>query len=251
MSQDNQNKMRWLRPAMNGDDDGIIQALLNTLPATESIDGDDLKRMDLARNYMAELFLRGIGVDRFTMDTGMTGFPIDPKATGLERHRLMGGTSPIYFRHWLVDKDPTVSAQAIQTILLSRQSHMAEEHRGWFTLQLSIDVDNDDKQAPWPLEVGLTPQAVCLEFGLADVASAFERINQACLKLSAKAHAKLRISLGSFAQQEFEGMSKMSLFDKRMAYRMGTEFILFKNIHRRAAKSERVVAKRRNRKNKK
>jgi hypothetical protein len=251
MDNNDQNKMRWLRPAMNGDDDSIMRSLFNTLPSTESLSADDLKRMDVARNYMAELFLRGISPNRFYMDTGITGFAIDPKQPGMERNPYMGGASAIYYRLWHVDKDPQVSAKAIQNILLSRQSQMPAEHQEWYRLQLCIDVDSDDVKMMAPLDVGLTPKAVCLEFGLNEVESAFERINQACLQLSLQAHAKLRITLGSFAQQEFEGMSTMSIFTKRMPFSMGTEFILFKNIHRRAGKFDwfwQIVANCRNRK---
>jgi hypothetical protein len=46
-------------------------------------------------------------------------------------------------------------------------------------------------------------------------------------------------------------MCKLSLFSKRLPFRMGSEWLLFKNIHRRAGKYAwfwQIVANRRNRK---
>jgi hypothetical protein len=250
MDNNDQNKMRWLRPAMNGDDDAIMRSLFNTLPSTESLSADDLKRMDVARNYMAELFLRGVTLQSFYMDTGLTGFPQDPAQPGMVRNPMLGGESPIYFRLWHVDKDPAVAAKAIQNILASRKAQVQEEYRSCLILQLAIDVDNNVKDQPYALDCGLTPKAVCMEFGLNDVESVFARISQTCAQLSPEAHSKLRIVLGSWAEQEYAHMCKMSLFSKRLPFKMGTEWLLFKNIHSRAGKFAwfwKFVAKRRER----
>lgn len=251
MTNDNQNKIRWLRPTMNGTDDEIAQALLDSLPTSESLSAADMQQMEKARAYMAELFLRSVACNTFMMQSGMTGFPIDPVPPGAKRHELIGKANSIYFKFWLLDKDPATSAQGIKTILRSRQDNMPEEHRGWFTLQLVIDIDSDDSEYHGPLEVGLTPSAICMEVSLSDVDSLSGAIDQACLKLSPQAHQQLRFTLGSFGQQEYEGMSTISLFSKRIPYNMGSEWLLFKNIRRRAGKFGwfwQALAKRRNRK---
>jgi len=251
MTNDNQNKIRWLRPTMNGTDDEIVQALLDSLPTSDSLSAADMQQMEKARTYMAELFLRSVACNTFMMQSGMTGFPIDPEPTGAQRHELIGKANSIYFKFWLMDKDPATSAEGIKTILLSRQDSMPAEHRGWFKLQLVIDIDSDDEEYHGPLEVGLTPRAVCLEVSLNDVQSVFAKVEQICRKLSPQAHQQLRFTLGSFGQQEYEGMSTISLFSKRIPYNMGSEWLLFKNIRRRAGKFGwfwQALAKRRNRK---
>jgi hypothetical protein len=90
-----------------------------------------------------------------------------------------------------------------------------------------------------------------MEVSLSDVDSLSGAIEQACLKLSPQAHHQLRFTLGSFGEQEYEGMSTISLFSKRIPYNMGSEWLLFKNIRRRAGKFGwfwQALAKRRNRK---
>jgi hypothetical protein len=235
MVSEQQNKMSWLRPAMKGDDAGVIQGLLDTLPTSERLADNDLRQMAAAREFMAELFMRGISLQRFFADTGLTGFPIDPVQPGMERHQILGDC-PIYFRFWLLSKDPGSSVSAIRNVLLARKNGMPEDYRGWYTLQVCIDVDTDDAQSPSPLDVGLTTKAVCFEVGLGDVESLFERIDRACQKLSADCRLSLRFTLGQWAQQEFDGMCSLSLFSKRMPYGMGAEWILFKKIHRLAGK---------------
>jgi len=232
MSTDNQNKMRWLRPSLDGDDDVAIQALLNVIPTSESLSVDELKQMDLARDCMAELFLRGVSLNRFLTETGLTGFPIDPKQPGMERNPMMGAESMIYYRLWHVDKDPAVATAAISNILRSRQEQVSVELRSWYVIQVAIDVDNDRKDQTYPLDAGLTAKAQCIEFGLDQIDSGLEFIRHAIAKLSPQAHKKLRITLGSWAMQEYGGMCNLNLFSKRLPSRMGTEWLLFKAINR-------------------
>ena len=54
--------------------------------------------------------------------------------------------------------------------------------------------------------------------------------------LSKNAQHKLRIGLGSFGPQEFPFFARASMFGKGLPSDMGTEWILFKNIHRRAGR---------------
>ncbi len=46
MTNDNQNKIRWLRPTMNGTDDEIAQALLDSLPTSESLSAADMQQLE-------------------------------------------------------------------------------------------------------------------------------------------------------------------------------------------------------------
>jgi len=242
MSNNDHNKLRWLGPAMNGDNAAVIRSLAESLPNTESLDAEQLKSMDVARNFMAELFLRGIAKDSFLIESGLTGFPVEALPAGFERHE-MGGPSALYYKFWLAQKDAAESAQGIKEILLSRQTRLDAQYHPWYRLQLCIDVDCSRDKNAMPLQIGLTTNAICLEFGLDDVESAFARIDAACEKLSKLARNKVRLILGQFAQQEFAGFSRINLFSKGIPYRVAAEWILFKNIHGRARKSRSHKAK--------
>lgn len=81
---------------MNGTDDEIAQALLDSLPTSESLSAADMQQLEKARTYMAELFLRSVACNTFMMQSGMTGFPIDPVPTGAQRHELIGKANSLY-----------------------------------------------------------------------------------------------------------------------------------------------------------
>jgi hypothetical protein len=233
MSDDSSNKMRWLRPTMNGPDDAVIELLLNALPASESLDESARKQLEAARGYMSELFLRGVSLQRFYTQTGLTGFPVDPKQPGLERQATRACLT--YYNLWLANKDAKVASAAIKNVLRFRKER-ASQYADQMTLQLFVDIDSDNKEIPLPYEAGLTTHAVCMEFNLADVEHNFAAIDAACSTVSNHAINTLRIGLGTFGPQEFPFLAQASVFTKGLPSDMGTEWILFKNIHRRAGK---------------
>jgi len=232
-------KVRWVSNGMmNGKDAAIVQALLQFLPPSASVDGDNgQKQLEVARGYMAELWLRGITKGRFLQDTGLTGSHVDLVQPGMESQRFMGEAYPTYFRLWLADK--AAGAEGFKNILrdrLTTMSNMNAEYVGWFRLLFYIDIDTENAEIPMPYEAGLTPNAICFDTSLADVEELFPAIDAAFASLSKLAQKKLRIGLGSFAVQEYDGIAKHSVYTKRMFFNMGTEWILFKNICRRAGK---------------
>lgn len=234
MSEEIWKKNRWLGRNMPGDDEAIIAQLFAALPATDTLEADGETRMETARKCMAELFARGISVQAFAKATGITGFPVDPIQVGLRQQKLMNA-SLVYYNHWLVVKDPVVAAQSVCNILRGRKDR-AEGYADSMMLQLFVDIDSDDKQYPHPYEAGLSPQAICMEFSLGDIENNFAAIEAACRELSKKAIKELRVGLGTFGPDEYVGLSNGSMFTKRMPAAVGTEWILFKNIHRRAGK---------------
>jgi hypothetical protein len=247
--EENAAKVRWVSNGMmNGDNAGIEQALLQFLPPSTKVDSDGQRQLELARNYMAELWLRGITKNRFLEDTGLTGAHVDLVQPGMVRQTLMGEANPTYFRLWLAD--PAVAAESFKNILRDRLNSMNPEYAGWFRLLFYIDIDTENKEFSLPYEAGLTPKAICFDTNLANVEGCFAAIDAACASLGKLAQQKLRIGLGSFAQQEYDGVGKHSVYTKRMFFNMGTEWILFKNIYRRAGKFGsfwRLVAKLRDR----
>lgn len=226
-------KNRWLGSTMSGDNDAVIAALVDALPMTDSLDADGMKRMETARGLMAELFARGISIQQFHKESGITGFPVDPKQPGMEKQQIQG--SPCYYCFWLLDKDPAVAAKAVQNLLAYRKAR-AEGYADQMTLQLVIDIDSDNKQFPMPYDAGLSTHAICTEFSLADVESQFDAIQAACAKIAKLSVNKVRLILGTFGPGEFAGYSTHSMFSKRVPYAVGTEWLMFKNIHRRAGK---------------
>lgn len=232
MSDDIMRKYIWLSRQMKGEDSDIVAALFNALPCTDSVDDEEHKRLEL-RNYMAELFARGISLRWFCKETGITGFPAYPPQPGLEKNPDSGNLC--YFDCWIADKDPSVASQAIKNILKFRKEQSGDS-ASYFTAQLAVDIDSDNKQYPSPLAAGLTAHAVCMEIPLANIEKHFGAIEAACATVSKSAVLKMRFFLGAFAGHEYDGLCKGSIFTKHMPFDMGTEWILFKNIHRRAGK---------------
>ena len=152
----------------------------------------------------------------------------------MEEQKLMGDAQPAYFKFWLVN--PAEAADTIKRLLKDNPLQLPPEYFGIYSLLFYIDIDTENKEIPFPYEVGLTPEAICFDGNMADIESLFPAVDRACAKLAPLCQQKLRFGLGRFAEQEYEGMRKHSLFTKRMFYRMGGEWILFKNIYRRAGR---------------
>lgn len=219
---------------MNGTDEAIVQALLAFLPEGESVDAEGLKQLETARQFMAELFCRGISSRRFDIETGLTGFPVFPEQPGMTKQQLMSRGIPVYYTLWLTDKDATVSATAIKNNLL----FLKERNGEWanqYAMQLYIDIDSENLEYPNPIE-GLTHFAQCMEFNLADADEVFADIDQACARVAPHAQQKLRIGLGTFGPDEYKGLSGGSLFSSLIPFDMGSEWLMFKNIHRRVGR---------------
>jgi hypothetical protein len=234
-SEENAVKIRYLGAAMNGADDKVMEGLLTFLPTTIELDADGAKRIGLVRDYAAELFMRGISKATFLNETGLTGAPVDPKLEFATRQRVRG-EQPTYFSLWVTDKDATKSADAVKAILAARQQNMPAEYHSCFRLVFFVDIDTEQTEYPLPYEAGLTPHAVCFDLPMADVQEAFAAIHAACQKLSPFAQQKIRFGLGQFATQEYDGIRRLSMYSKGLPFNMGAEWILLKNIQRRAGK---------------
>ncbi len=191
----------------------------------------------------------GISLNQFLQLTGLTGFFVEPAQPGLTMPNQMGSWMT-YFRVWDTDKDANVTADGLKNLLRARLKSMPEEYVGWYRLLVYVDVDCEPQEYPSPYQAGLTPHAICFDVNLADVEQLFPDIDRACATLSTLAQRNMRIGIGSFAQQEYDGFRKHSIYTKCMPYGMGTEWILFKNIRSRAGKFGwfwRLVAKWRDR----
>jgi hypothetical protein len=234
-SEENLAKLRLLGAAMNGGNDQVVQALLNTLPATTQLDEEGMKRLSLARQYMSELWMRGVSKNAFLNQTGLTGAPVEPDLEFAKKQQVRG-EQPIYFNLWLAEKDPIKSADAVKALLLARQQGIPEEYRSSFRLVFFVDIDTAEKEFPIPYEAGLTPHAVCFDLPMGDVQNAFPAVESVCEQLAPFAQQKLRFGLGQFALQEYDGIRRGSLYTKGMPFNMGSEWILLKNIQRRAGK---------------
>ncbi len=233
--EENRAKMRWLAVSGRGDDDQVVENLLHSLPVVTELDQDGLQQLALAREQMSELWLRGVSKNAFLRQTGLTGFPVAPKLAFAEKQSLMS-EPPVYFNLWLADKDPVKSAESLKSAILAEQQAMPEDYRSSFRFLVYVDIDTEKTDYYMPYEVGLTPHAICFDLAMPDVQGAFPSMQAACARLSPFAQQKIRFGIGRFALQEYAGMSRGSLYTKRMPCSMGTEWILFKNIHRRAGK---------------
>lgn len=152
----------------------------------------------------------------------------------MEAQVLLSVAKTSYFQFWLVD--PAEASRSIEALLKENPYNLPPEYFGELRLLFYIDIDTDNKEFPCPYEVGLTPQAVCFDVSMAETESCFPAVARACAALAPHAQLKLRFGLGRFASQEYDGMRTGSLYTKRMFYNMGAEWILFKNIYRRAGK---------------
>jgi hypothetical protein len=234
-SQENATKMRYLGAAMNGTDDQVVQGLLAFLPTSTELDEDGAKKLALVRNYASELWMRGVSKATFVNQTGLTGAPVDPSLEFAQRQAVRG-EQPIYFSLWLTDKDPVKSADAVKALLEARQQNMPTDYHSSFRLVFFVDIDTEQTEYPLPYEAGLTPRAFCFDSPMADVQESFAAVHAACCKLFPFAQQKIRFGLGQFAVQEYDGIRRLSLYSKGLPFNMGAEWILFKNIQRRAGK---------------
>jgi hypothetical protein len=242
-------KRIWLRRGTSASDDDIIRYLLEALPEEENLDADGRQQLEIANQLMAELFKRGVSLRRFDIESGLTGFPVYPEQPFMMKQPLMSGGIPVYYSLWLASKYSGHAARAVKNNLVflkERTGCSANE----YTIQLYIDIDTENPDFPVPIE-GLTRFAQCMEFNLADADSMVNAINQACMRVAPHAHSKLRVGLGKFGPDEYKHFAKGSLFSSRIPFDMASEWLLFKNIHRRAGQFGwfwRLVARRRDRK---
>ena len=251
-----QMKRLWLRPSMSGTDQAIMLAAIASLPDSRPsqegvVSAEDAERLKVARDYLAELFLRGVSMRRFDIETGLTGFPVFPEQPGMQKQLLMSRGIPVYFNLWTTDKDATTSATAIKNTIQFLKT-LTGDYSNAYTMQLFIDVDTTETEFPMPLE-GLTRLARCVEFNLSEAESVFAFIERSCAQLVPHAQRSLRVGLGKFGPDEFTGFSNGNIFSARIPFDMGSEWLLFKNIHRRAGRFGwfwRLVAKRQDRKDK-
>ncbi|MDR3612772.1 MAG: hypothetical protein P4L53_04345 [Candidatus Obscuribacterales bacterium] len=232
---ENHAKMRWIgNGMMNGNNADIIADLLATLPGTDSLDAAGAKQLELARLYMLELWARGISKNEFFQETGLTGAPKDVLPAGFSKQQVVFG-EPIYFKLFLSEKDASVCAAGLKELLLGRLNSMGE-WANQFRMLFFVDIDSDNKEFPSPYQSGLTTHAVCFDVGMDDVESCFATIDKATTGVVENAARNVRIGIGQFGPQEYVGMRNGYLFTKRMSFNMGSEWILVKNIARRAGK---------------
>jgi hypothetical protein len=59
------------RGKLHGDDAAIMESLVSRLPTNEPLNADDIKKLEQALRYMAELWLRGISKRKFLTDCGL------------------------------------------------------------------------------------------------------------------------------------------------------------------------------------
>ncbi len=155
--------------------------------------------------------------------------------TGLHRQNLFLSEDPAYFSFYLAKAGE--AAPALKKYLSSQKAEMDRFNAAdQFRYLFFIDIDSDNAQFPSPYDIGLTPRAVCFDVNMADVESVFAGIDAACAEVGPHVQRMLRIGVGRFGPGEYEGMSKGSIYTKRMMYNVSGVWILFKNIHRRAGR---------------
>jgi hypothetical protein len=231
---ENHAKLGWLKGSMSGSDEGLIAELLGTLPSTDGVDAKGLEQLQRARLLMAELWLRGIGRNQFIAETGLTGAPRDVLPAGFSKQQVWG--EPVYFKLFLSEKDNVVCAAGLKELLLGRLNNMGEEWAQAFRMLFFIDIDSENKEYPSPYQSGLTPFAMCFDVGMADVEECFEAIDKAAKFLVENSAFHLRVGIGQFGPDEYKDMRTRYLYTKRMTFNMGSEWLLVKNITRRAGK---------------
>ncbi|MCA9801063.1 MAG: hypothetical protein KC777_03710 [Cyanobacteria bacterium HKST-UBA02] len=136
------NKQRSLQYTINATEDELVAMLFDALPETENPEPEQIARV---RELMAELFTRGLPMGQFAIQTGLTGFPVDPPQPGMQRH-AQHSYGPIYFKHWIVDNDPTQVASAVENILRFRLECL--QGMEGYVAQVYVDIDSDMKGAP-------------------------------------------------------------------------------------------------------
>ena len=226
-------KMCWLSPAMSGSDKDVIAQLFNTLPNTEGLNASQLTQLEQARLVMSELWLRGIDLNHFCQETGLTGAPKDLMPAGFSRQQVFG--SPTYFKVLLSEKNATTCADGLKKLLIGRKQS-AGEYAEQYRMLFYLDIDSDNKESPFPYQCGLTPRAICFDQNLAEVENSFAAIDEAASAIIEHSINNVRIGIGQFGPDEYFDIRGRSLYTKRMMFNMGGEWLLFKNICRRAGK---------------
>jgi hypothetical protein len=232
---ENQVKMRWIgNGMMNGDNEGIMRALFATLPSTNNLDIEGARQLEVARSFMSELWARGVSKNAFFHETGLTGSPQDALPPGYSKQQVWG--EPAYFKLFLAAKDANVCAEGLKNLLRGRLNQMGPEWAKEFRLLFYVDIDSENKEFPSPYQSGLTPQAICFDVSMAEVEKCFTAIDKAAGIVAQKSARNIRIGIGQFGPQEYMGMRDGYLYTKRMMFNMGSEWLLVKNIARRAGK---------------
>ena len=229
----NANKQSHLRRTMSESDEALVALLLETLPQSQELDAAGVEQLNRARSIMAELWLRCVDIREFYEETGLNGAPRDVLPEGFARQKFF--SAPGYFKVFLSQKNAASCADGIKQILLGRKI-TAGEWAGEYRVLFFIDIDSDNKECPSPYHSGLTPHAICFDVNMTDVESCSMAIDAAAATLVEKSIHQVRFGIGQFGPLEYPAMRGGYLYTKRMMFNMGSEWILVKNIARRAGK---------------
>lgn len=138
----------------------------------------------------------------------------------------------VYFRFF------TGQAAAVATELpeLLRQDleQMPAEYRGEFRILIAIDVGINGMGLP--ALAGLSPNAACFDLHMPDLADSFPSMATACARLEQLNAGDLHVAIGRFGPQEYIDMRKLTIYGQRAITRAIPDWLLMKNISRRAGR---------------
>jgi hypothetical protein len=141
--------------------------------------------------------------------------------------------NPIYFRFWLAE--PNEGPAALKR-LLAQEKEQATGYAEQMRVMAFLDVDFDGPRASLVYDLGLTPRAVCVDVNLANVESSFATIDGAWAAIAPHVQNHVRLGFGKFGPAEYRDMKRMTVYSKGVPYSLCAEWILFKNICRRAGR---------------
>lgn len=71
---------------------------------------------------------------------------------------------------------------------------------------------------------------------MTDIESSLQAVAQACERLTGISRGSLRIGYGRFGPDEYKDMRRYTIYSKRVFYSMVPEWLLLKNVARRAGR---------------
>lgn len=230
----NHYKLSWLKPAMNGSDEDLIQCLLGILPGTRYLDAQGWEQLNSAKPYLVELWSRGVSREQ-VIDACLKGVSGDILPAGISRRDTFDSPAPRYFKLFLSGKNAQTCADGLKKLLYGRRNSVGEYARSYRVL-FYIDVDTDSPSSLGLYQLGLTPDAVCFDVNLADIESCSDAIDKAATIIAAKSIYRIRLGVGQFGPAHYGLVRGNYLLGKRIPFEMTSDWLLLKNIMLRAGR---------------
>lgn len=228
------NSSGWLRQALSGSDSELVEKLQNMLHTPTCSSAEKAALMREARLIMSDLWVRQVDYGRFYEDAALTRTPKDTLPVGFSNQEFYIAPAPRCFKLFLSEKNAQICADGLKRLLHAR----LDSTLAWANLRtlFYFDVDFYDVRFPSTQQLGLTSDAICFDVYSAQVEDCWDAIDKAATIIAAKSKQKIRIGIGQFESSEYECANREHLFGSRLPLGVGADWLLLKNIARRAGR---------------